>query len=294
MRTPFKFCGVAVLLATSISVSLAQRPRSVSNDSATETKISEDRAALPPPPVTTRAKYEGGVFGYNKKEDGTLSFDDVNGRLVFRNKLNKETISIPYSSVMAAYGDTKSLRPAAASVVSAIPLLYTLPAQFIRRKYQYLTLQFNDPDTNASGITSFKLENKEVLASELAGLAQKANLSPRGDGFVRRKDAAAPTTSASSSEAQDTISAGILNGKATALPRPDYPDAARQARAAGTVSVQVTIDEQGNVVNAEAVNGDPLLHDAATAAARKAKFAPTVLNGRPVKVIGVLNYDFVL
>jgi len=73
-----------------------------------------------------------------------------------------------------------------------------------------------------------------------------------------------------------------------------YPDAAREAKAAGTVTVQVTVDEQGAVVDAKAVNGDAMLYDAAEAAARKAKFAPAVYNGRPVKVIGVLNYTFVL
>jgi TonB family protein len=292
MRILSGFFTLAVLAAVSTGPAAAQRPRTVSPDSPEQQTAAQREVA--PAPQTVRAKYEGGVFGYNKKEDGTLSFDDVNKRLVFRDKLNKERISLPYTSITAAYGDNKSLRPAAASVISAIPTLYTFPAQFIKKKYQYLTLQFSDPDNGVSGITSFKLENKQVMASELIAVAEKSGLSPRGDGFIRKKDSTAMATISIPADPQETVSAGILNAKAVAMPKPDYPTAARDAHAAGTVSVQVTVDEQGNVIDAKAVNGEPALQDAAVAAARKAKFPPTTVNGRPVKVIGVLNYDFEL
>src|SRR5688572_15976627 len=89
-----------------------------------------------------------------------------------------------------------------------------------------------------------------------------------------------------------TISGGVLNGKATSLPQPPYPPAARQVKASGTVMVQVLVDEKGNVVIAQAVTGHPLLRPAAVAAARQAKFSPTRLSGKPVKVSGVINYQF--
>lgn len=89
------------------------------------------------------------------------------------------------------------------------------------------------------------------------------------------------------------ISGGVLNGKATSLPKPPYPPAARAVRASGAVSVQVLIDESGNVVSASAVSGHPLLRAAAVAAARSAKFSPTMLSGQPVKVSGVITYNFV-
>lgn len=89
------------------------------------------------------------------------------------------------------------------------------------------------------------------------------------------------------------ISGGVLNGKATSLPKPPYPPAARAVRAAGAVSVQVLIDENGNVVSASAVSGHPLLRAAAVQAARGARFSPTKLSGQPVKVSGVITYNFV-
>ena len=79
-----------------------------------------------------------------------------------------------------------------------------------------------------------------------------------------------------------TGSAGgeVLNGKATSLPIPAYPPIAKAARASGNVTVEVTVDEDGNVVAAKAVSGHPLLQAASVAAARNAKFAP---GNRPVR-----------
>ncbi|MBD0372549.1 MAG: TonB family protein [Pyrinomonadaceae bacterium] len=90
------------------------------------------------------------------------------------------------------------------------------------------------------------------------------------------------------------ISGGVLNGRAISLPKPAYPPVAKAARQTGTVTVQVTIDENGNVISARAVGGPPLLLQAATQAAYGAKFSPTKLSGQPVKVTGVITYNFQL
>src|SRR5262249_17178822 len=92
---------------------------------------------------------------------------------------------------------------------------------------------------------------------------------------------------------REPISGGVLNGKALALPQPAYPPLARAAHVAGTVTVQVLIDEQGNVVAAHAVDGHPLLQAVCVAAAQQARFSPTLLEGEPVKVTGVIKYNFV-
>ena len=84
-----------------------------------------------------------------------------------------------------------------------------------------------------------------------------------------------------------------MNGKAVRLVIPPYPAIARSAHASGAVQVQVLIDEDGNVISAHAVSGHPLLQAAASAAARSSKFTPTKLSGQPVKVNGVIIYNFV-
>src|SRR6185503_717819 len=91
----------------------------------------------------------------------------------------------------------------------------------------------------------------------------------------------------------DKIESEVLNGKALALPQPAYPPLARAAHVSGTVMVQVLIDEQGNVSAAHAVDGHPLLQSVCVAAAREAKFSPTLLEGEPVKVTGVIKYNFI-
>jgi protein TonB len=90
------------------------------------------------------------------------------------------------------------------------------------------------------------------------------------------------------------VSGGVLNGKAISKPQPTYPPIAKAARASGTVTVQILVDESGRVVSASAVSGHPLLQQAAVAAARQARFSPTLLSGQPVKVSGVITYNFVL
>lgn len=184
---------VALLLSTQLAGGVfAQRSRTISVPLPPP-----GGASLPPPtganapvappvnvPQNVKAKYEGGIFGYNKKQTGTLHFDDEGSRLIFRDKQQKEYISIPYKAIAAAYADTQSRRPTAASVIGSASI-YTLPALLFKKKYRYLTMQFSDPDTQVSGMTSFKMDNKEMLANILAAVAYKAELSPRGEAYVR-------------------------------------------------------------------------------------------------------------
>jgi TonB family protein len=99
---------------------------------------------------------------------------------------------------------------------------------------------------------------------------------------------------ASASDRRKIIQGSVLNGKAIAKPQPVYPPIAKAARAQGTVTVQIIVDEEGYVIAATAVGGHPLLQQAAVAAARQARFTPTLLEGQPVKVSGVITYNFVL
>jgi TonB family protein len=90
------------------------------------------------------------------------------------------------------------------------------------------------------------------------------------------------------------VSGGILNGRALSLPAPVYPDAAKRARVAGLVEVEVLIDGNGKVISAKAVRGPALLLQSAELAARLARFTPTLLSGQPVRVSGLINYNFSL
>jgi protein TonB len=90
------------------------------------------------------------------------------------------------------------------------------------------------------------------------------------------------------------VSQGVLVSKVLLLPKPNYPPIAKQMRLQGSVSIQVLIDESGKVVSAKALSGHQVLVNAAESAAMQARFSPTLLSNQPVKVSGVIIYNFVL
>ena len=177
-----KFIGILLLTLFTFGTAAAQRPRAIPSS----TPVDATKATPPAAPQTMKAKYEGGIFGYNKTMEGTLSFDDTNQRLLFK-KDQKEIFFIPYNAVNSAFADTQKRRPAAATVASNIPF-YGWPLGLIKTKVRYLTLQYADPDSHASGVTSFRLDNKDLVDSAVYTLAQKAGLYQRGEIFVRKKD----------------------------------------------------------------------------------------------------------
>jgi protein TonB len=91
-----------------------------------------------------------------------------------------------------------------------------------------------------------------------------------------------------------TRSIGVVNGIATYLPKPTYSAIAKAARASGTVTVQVLIDETGKVISARALSGNALLLRESVQAAYQARFSPTLLSKQPVKVSGIITYNFVM
>jgi hypothetical protein len=170
-----KTISALVLLGILATAAFAQRPRAIESDQA--------KAPAPSPaPKSAKAKYEGGVFGYRN----TLIFDDTNNRLLFKDKKPPKEIHLPYYAITSAFADTQKRRPAAATVASHIPL-YGIPAGFIKTKVRYLTIQFDDPESKVTGVTSFKLENKQVLEAVLKALAEKTGMTLRGDVYVKKR-----------------------------------------------------------------------------------------------------------
>lgn len=122
--------------------------------------------------------------------------------------------------------------------------------------------------------------------------AQQAAAGNTGATEANTEVAKQPAESEGEPKKGRSISGGVLNGKAISLQKPEYPAEAKAAGASGSVSVQVTVDEGGNVVEAKAVSGHPLLQPVSVTAAFQAKFAPTSLMGEPVKVTGVIIFNF--
>jgi len=136
-------------------------------------------------PAIVAAKYEGGMFGYREKKEGTLRFDDENKRLVFFDKDQREMISIPYASLLVVSPTSRSSPSTAGTVISNAPLPGAGLARLIKEKKRYLVIQFDDPDANVRAVANFKIDGKDLLESVIHSLGTKAKLTQRGDSYYR-------------------------------------------------------------------------------------------------------------
>lgn len=125
------------------------------------------------------------MFGYREKKEGTLRFDDENKRFVFFDKANKETISIPYSSLLVVSPTSQRTTSTAGTVISNAPLPGAGLASLLKEKKRYLVIQFDDPDADVRGVVNFKIDGKDLLESVIYTLGTKAKLTQRGDSYYR-------------------------------------------------------------------------------------------------------------
>ena len=145
------------------------------------------------------------------------------------------------------------------------------------------------PETNrlkasAEAALNYLKQEQQAKANKATGVVA---IGPVGESNGPQTDSGLP----SAKRLPDGV---VVNGKVISKPPPAYPPIAKAARASGTVTVQIIVDEEGKVISAHAVSGHPLLQAAAVAAAREAKFTTTTLGDRPVKVSGAISYNFVL
>jgi TonB family protein len=300
MYTYLKLITGGALSLALVCVVSAQRPRTTTTDDPAPQKPA-------PAPMSFKAKYEGGIFGYSQKKEGTLRFDDENNRLEFRDKKGEMTLHIPYNSIQQEFADNVANRPKSASILGSVPIPYGInPIGFIKTKNAYVTIQFFDGDSRSGGVTSFRVDNKELCASVVTTLADKAGLVAKGPVYTRTPAPTGPVVVGRSGGAVMTGAAEVpappavlvenemLSSRVISLPRPVYPEEARQQKVGGVVRVLATVDESGSVAEAEAVSGSPMLQEAAVNAAKQAKFEPLGRGGRPAKTKTIIAYNFQL
>jgi protein TonB len=235
-------------------------------------------------------KYEFDFAGnWNKMTTSVAVVDG--GRVVF------EPTEVTYRSIMYYLDENmlKSVQPGT-SATSAPPAVNApanvAPKANVDPKAQPKTLA-NKPGDKTKVTTSPVLPSATANAGKVTGTAGdiKATEMSNQDVPLVKLDSDPPPAPR---PILKPVSGGVLNGTAVALPPPVYPDAAKRMRTAGTVTVDVVLDESGKVVSAVATSGPSILRDAAVQAALKARFSPTKLSGQPVKVSGVINYKFAL
>lgn len=154
-----------------------------------QARPADDDTAAAPIVASAKAKYMGGMFGFDEKEEGTLKFDDENNRVVFFGKNNKEQFALPYDTLLYVSPHSQSVTSNTGNVVRSIPLPGSVFGGLIKEKHRYLIVEFNDPDVNVRGTVSFKVSSKALLDSVIHSLGTKAKMTKRGGAFYRPKPA---------------------------------------------------------------------------------------------------------
>lgn len=134
----------------------------------------------------------------------------------------------------------------------------------------------------------------KTLQDEQAKAAQAKAEQPKTFSQPRPQEVTSPAPSKEQPKTPpQPIDVGRLNlSQAIKMVTPAYSAEARKFRIEGQVTVEVNLDEEGNVVSAKAKSGPGLLRGFSEDAARKSKFNPVLKEGAAVKAIGFIVYDF--
>lgn len=166
----FIFCIAAIVSA---------QPRPADKNSTVSTNRSATISSL-------EARYDGGMFGFNGKTKGTIKFDELNERLVFFGEDQKEKFAIPYAAITAIYPNSNKVQSGAGRTISAIPIPGAgIGGGFLKKKKNYMIIQFRDPDVDVQGSANFLIDTNELLVSAVQTLGENAKLTKRGDAYYR-------------------------------------------------------------------------------------------------------------
>lgn len=180
-----KILFTLVLSLFSSVLMVSAQPRPADKDATVSTIAKTNRTIL----SSVEARYEGGIFGYNEREKGTIKFDDENERLVFvdgEKGNGKELFSIPYKAILVVSPNSRKIQSGAGRAVGSAPILGAgIAGSFMKKKKNYLVIQYRDPDVDVQGMTSFLIDTDELLEKVIYSLGEKAKMTPRGDAYYR-------------------------------------------------------------------------------------------------------------
>jgi TonB family protein len=243
--------------------------------------------STPPPP--DHAFYQKRAGTFLAKGD----FDSAVADLSKAIELNSNDAS-DYNSRGLAYYNKKSYDLAIADYSKSLELKSNESMTYLSRGFAYEKSGDSDKaladfqkavdlDTNNESASLNLKRLKDDKAAKLAAEREKA---------AAQKPVEAPKTTPAVS-VPDAIALGQLSSaQALKMVMPIYSDVARKANIEGKVTVNVTLDTQGNVVSAKAESGHPFLRQAAEEAAKRSKFKPAMFGETPVKATGFIVYNF--
>jgi TonB family C-terminal domain len=152
-----------------------------------------------------------------------------------------------------------------------------------------------DPANELAKSSLKRLKDDQAAKAAATAAAIKPPAPEIKQPVVENKQPAADTTAktAASKPESESIDLGQLtSAMATRMVTPIYSAIAVKAGASGRVTVQVTLDEAGNVISAKAIDGHQFLRQSSEDAARRSKFKPAMFNNHPIKATGTIVYNY--
>ena len=200
-------------------------------------------------------------------------------------KLSFEPTEITYRTISYYLDENlaKMVQPASMNAAASASVPAAKPAVDMAQKSAAVP-----PSTELASLNKSAASNSPINSASMPG----SNMNASGKPLVVMESE--PPSKPAPKPLMKPVSGGVLNGKAVQLPTPEYPEVAKRMHTAGLVLVEVVIDVNGKVISAKATSGPAVLQQAAVQAAMRARFSPTTLSGQPVKVVGVINYNFSL
>ena len=144
-----------------------------------------------------------------------------------------------------------------------------------------------DPENEPAKAAFMKLQ---ALVPKPTPTTNMANVQKKDPAVQNTSTTSTPETSAST----EPVNFGALNRFASRMVTPVYPTIERQRNTEGLVVVEVMLDETGKITSAKATSGPRGLRQAAEDAVRKSRFNAVVVEGKPVKATGFINFNFKL
>jgi TonB family protein len=206
-----------------------------------------------------------------------------------------------YSLALADY--TKSIEMKADNQVAYVgrgKTHYNLKAYDLSLKDFDKAIELNPKDSVAlfnRGVAQEKLgDSKKAMADYQSALDLDPNNEPAKTNLKRLQDeeAAEAARNAPPPTPEFVYLGTLTNSHAVRMITPTYSIVAQRANVEGKVSVDVELDENGDVVSAKAVSGPQMLRGSAEDAAKRSRFKPATFNGKPIKSKGSILYNFSL
>ena len=231
-----------------------------------------------------KGEYDSAVSDYNEAiklnpKDATVY---LNRGRAYLNKKN-------YHLAIEDYNKVIELNPSEAMAYFNRGESYEKKGNALQAIGDYQKVVELDGNNESAKIILKRLQDEQAKAEKLRAEQAKIEEAKKQEASAKIEPPKMPETPV----VPKTVELGQLNNLAIKLGTPVYPPTAQQLNIQGKVTVQIALDEKGEVVSVKAVNGHQFLRTAAEDAARKSKFKPALVGNQAVKSTGFIVYNFV-